>query len=96
MSFEESLSATVADAVSEAIAPLVARIAELERLLTATGGDRPTDLLDKGQVAKRLGVSTRSVERYVTSGQLHKPVTVGGGLKRWRVKDVEDFLRRAS
>lgn len=35
---------TVADAVKEAIAPLVARIDTLERLLTATGGERAAAL----------------------------------------------------
>lgn len=90
MGFEELLAQSVADAVKEAIAPLVARIDTLERLLTATGGERAADMLTLEQVAARLQVSERTVERYVASGKLHAPVGEGR-LKRWRVQDVRDF-----
>ena len=45
MTANDFFTQTVADAVKEAIAPLVARIDTLERLLTATGGERAADML---------------------------------------------------
>lgn len=90
MTANDFFAQTVADAVKEAIAPLVARIDTLERLLTATGGERAADMLTREQVAARLKVSERTVERYVATGKLHAPVGEGR-LKRWRVQDVRDF-----
>jgi excisionase family DNA binding protein len=88
--FEDTLAQIVTDAVRDATAPLVARISELEKLLTATGGERATDLLTRKQVAARLNVSERTVERYVSSGRLRSPVGTGK-LKRWRVADIRSF-----
>ena len=53
MTANDFFAQTVADAVKEAIAPLVARIDTLERLLTATGGERAADMLTREQVAAR-------------------------------------------
>ena len=86
MTFEETLK----QAVQEANAPLIARIEALERLLTANGGERAADLLTKQQVAARLSVTTRTVDRYVADGRLHAPVGTRNG-KRWRVQDIRDF-----
>ena len=56
MTANDFFTQTVADAVKEAIAPLVARIDTLERLLTTTGGERAADMLTREQVAARLKV----------------------------------------
>ena len=61
MGFEELLAQSVAEAVRQAQAPLIARIDALERLLTAQGGERQNDLLTLEQVAARLRVSKRTV-----------------------------------
>ena len=93
MSFEEMIGGLL----EEKIAPLVAKVAALEAqnkelvyLLTSNGGERGADLLTKEQVAARLKVTTRTVDRYVESGRLHPPTGIGHG-KRWRVQDVRDF-----
>ena len=90
MNFDELLAQSVADAVRQAQAPLIARLEALEKLLTAQGGERAADMLTREQVAARLKVSERTVERYVASGKLHAPVGEGR-LKRWRVQDIRDF-----
>ena len=90
MSFEELLAQSVADAVRQAQAPLIARLDALERLLTAQGGERQNDLLTLEQVAARLRVSKRTVLRYVEKGQLHAP-TGAGHARRWRVRDLSHF-----
>lgn len=90
MSFDEALTLSITSAVQDAIAPLAARIAELEKLLTTTGGERPGDLLKKSQVAKRLGVTTRTVDRWTAEGKLRAPMIINGR-RRWRVQDIRDF-----
>lgn len=90
MGFEELLAQSVVDAVRQAQAPLIARIESLERLLTAQGGERQSDLLTLEQVAARLRVSKRTVLRYVEKGQLHAP-TGAGHARRWRVRDLSNF-----
>ena len=90
MSFEELLAQSVADAVRQAQAPLIARLDALEKLLTAQGGERQNDLLTLEQVAARLRVSKRTVLRYVEKGQLHAP-TGAGHARRWRVRDLTNF-----
>ena len=90
MSFDELLAQSVADAVRQAQAPLIARIESLEKLLTAQGGERQSDLLTLEQVAARLRVSKRTVLRSVEEGQLHAP-TGAGHARRWRVRDLASF-----
>lgn len=90
MSVDEALAAIPRLAAN--IEALTAQVQRLEDLLTATGGERATDMLTREQVAARLNVSERTVERYVSSGKLHAP-TGEGRLKRWRVQDIWDFGR---
>lgn len=90
MSYDDVLTATVSGAVNEAIQPLLDRIDALEKLLTATGGERASDLLTKAQVAQRLKVTPRTVDRYVASGKLHAPIGTRNG-KRWKVQDIRNF-----
>jgi excisionase family DNA binding protein len=47
-------------------------------------------LLTKSEAAERLGVSVRSIERLVASGQL--PQVQLGGLARFRASDLEAFV----
>lgn len=48
-------------------------------------------LLNVTQVAKRLGISIRTVWRLTSAGQLAQPVAIGR-CKRWRRRDVEAFV----
>lgn len=84
------IQAAVKAGVEEALKGVIGRIDGFERLLMATGGERGADLLSLEQVAKRLGVSKRTVQSYVASGKLHAPSGQGKS-KRWKVKDIWDF-----
>lgn len=50
-------------------------------------------LITKAQIAEYLGVTVRSVDRYVASGELPNPIRIGGRL-RWRQQSILDFLER--
>ncbi len=50
-------------------------------------------LMTVEQLAAMLQVSTRTIWRMRSSGQLPAPVHVGGNI-RWRVLDVENWLAR--
>lgn len=52
-------------------------------------------LLTSQDVAERLSISERSVWRLSSSGQIPKPVKVGGST-RWRVSDIEAFVKAGS
>jgi excisionase family DNA binding protein len=47
----------------------------------------------KAQVAKMLGVSVRSVERLVATGQLPRPVRLGR-LLRWKLSTIQKHLEQ--
>lgn len=49
-------------------------------------------LLTAPQVAKRLGIGTRTVWRLSATGELPAPIAVGR-LKRWHLKAIMEFLR---
>lgn len=49
--------------------------------------------LTTGQVAERLGVTRRAVNKWVTSGVLAPTLRTPGGRLRWHWSDVERQLR---
>ncbi|MBV9314414.1 MAG: helix-turn-helix domain-containing protein [Pseudonocardia sp.] len=49
--------------------------------------------MTSGEVARRLGVTTRAVGRWVARGQLRPAVTTPGGRYRFRWSEVEQQLR---
>ncbi|MCA1674196.1 MAG: helix-turn-helix domain-containing protein [Pseudonocardiaceae bacterium] len=49
--------------------------------------------LTSGQVAERLGVTSRAVARWVQKGMLKPTLTTPGGRYRWKWSDVERQLR---
>ncbi|MHC4399351.1 MAG: helix-turn-helix transcriptional regulator [Planctomycetota bacterium] len=58
--------------------------------------------LTKKQVARLLGISTRTVDAWQQRNLLPKPIRVGNrrntlcgtaGLKRWRLAEIEAFLK---
>ena len=51
------------------------------------------ELLTVREVAARLKVSTRQIFKLAASGQLPRPVKVGGST-RWRSTDIEEFIER--
>ncbi len=54
-------------------------------------GEEP--LLPSGEVAKRLGVSTRAVGRWVAQGKLVPAFTLPGKRYRFRWSEIEQQLR---
>lgn len=50
-------------------------------------------LLTKADNARHLGVSTRTLERYIAEGKFPQPIRVPG--PRWRAEDVAKYTVRA-
>jgi predicted DNA-binding transcriptional regulator AlpA len=46
------------------------------------------------RVAELLDISVRTLYRKVASGDFPKPVRIGKGTTRWRMRDIESFLNR--
>jgi DNA-binding transcriptional MerR regulator len=57
--------------------------------------DASEPLLPTGDVARRLGVTTRAVDRWVTDGLLTPAVITPGGRYRFRWSEVVEQLRQA-
>lgn len=55
-------------------------------------GDQDEGLLTSSDLAKRLGVSTRTVARWVQEGRLQPEYTTPGGKHRFRWEDVRAQL----
>lgn len=58
----------------------------------STSKELPT-LLTKKQIAEYLGVTVRSIDRYVAAGELPNPIRIGGRL-RWRQQALAEFIER--
>jgi excisionase family DNA binding protein len=59
--------------------------------LSERGGSQRTDLLDASTAAQRLGVSLRTLDRIVASGEL-RPVRIGRR-RFFHVETVDAFIR---
>ena len=55
--------------------------------------DDPAELLTSGEVARRLGVTPRTVAIWASTGKLRPTVRTPGGRLRWRWSDVVAQLR---
>jgi excisionase family DNA binding protein len=51
--------------------------------------------LTPAEAAERVGLSTRTLERYVKAGDLKAALTVGGH-RRYRASDIDALLKDAS
>ena len=49
-------------------------------------------LLNVSEVARILSVSTRTVWRLVSAGELPPPQRIGKRLRRWRAADIENYV----
>ncbi|QDU79813.1 Helix-turn-helix domain protein [Polystyrenella longa] len=49
------------------------------------------ELLDRAELAQRLKVSLRTLQRYIARGMLPKPVYLGR-LVRWRTTDIIEWI----
>jgi predicted DNA-binding transcriptional regulator AlpA len=58
--------------------------------------DAAATLLDRKEVAKRLGLSLRTLATLVKSGQFPKPIELGYNLHRWRASTVLDWIDQRS
>jgi DNA-binding transcriptional MerR regulator len=61
--------------------------------MIATYGDRVADLLTTSELAKALGLSLRSVQRYIAAGNITPELTTPGGHHRWDLDNVREQLR---
>lgn len=53
-----------------------------------------TRLLSLRAVARRLSCSRSRIRQWRESGQFPSPVVLPGGVERWRVRDLDDWLAR--
>lgn len=58
--------------------------------------DAAATLLDRKEVAKRLGISVWTFHHLVKSGQFPRPIVLGYNLHRWRASTVFDFIDQRS
>ncbi len=49
-------------------------------------------LLKVSDVARALAVSTRTVWRLVSAGELPPPQKIGKRLRRWKSTDIENYI----
>jgi predicted DNA-binding transcriptional regulator AlpA len=52
------------------------------------------DLLTKKEVARKVGLSVRTIERYVALNKFPPPVRFSRSCVRWRRRDIDDYLER--
>jgi len=55
----------------------------------------PSRLLSVEEVARYLTISTREVWRRADSGQLPRPLNLGGKIRRWLREEIEAIIERA-
>lgn len=55
-------------------------------------GNQPIELVSVAELARRLGVSPRSIWRWTSAGKLPQPLRLSKRTVRWRWADVEAFL----
>ncbi len=53
----------------------------------------PPDLLTAKEVARRLSIAVRTLYRLVEAGVVPAPVRLSRKLIRWRVADIDRYLR---
>jgi predicted DNA-binding transcriptional regulator AlpA len=56
----------------------------------------PSDLLSKKEVARKVGVSPRTISRYVAQNKLPRPIRFSRVCVRWCRKDIDEYLERLS
>jgi predicted DNA-binding transcriptional regulator AlpA len=49
-------------------------------------------LIDAQEVARRLGLSERTVWRLTAAGKLPNPISIGDKSKRWRAKEIRSWV----
>lgn len=52
------------------------------------------EVVTTSELARALGLSLRSVQRYIAARQITPELTTPGGHHRWIVDDVREQLRR--
>jgi predicted DNA-binding transcriptional regulator AlpA len=52
------------------------------------------DLLTKREVARLVGLSVRTIERYVALGLFPQPIRLSRRCVRWRRKHIDAYLER--
>ena len=70
---------------------------EENRQSTYNESDEPrrnNDLIGRSELAKRLSVNVRTVDRMVRRGELPEPCMSPGGRPRWLWSFVVDFCRK--
>ena len=75
---------------SDVINAIVALVAQLDRQNTPRINDKNLEFISKREAAKVLGVSVRTIERYVAEGKLNKRL-LGGRVRLLRL-EVESLV----
>ena len=86
----DTLRALFADELDRRLAPVLAALVEGRRPAKETG--EAGSMLTRSELARRLGVNTRTVRRMVLAGDLPEPVKMGRRTVRWNREDIEVFL----
>jgi predicted DNA-binding transcriptional regulator AlpA len=78
--------------------PVLAAIDKILREQDREPAGDPARLLDRRQVADRLGIHPRSLRRLILQREFPKGVSVGAGGRalRWEAAQVDEFIRRRS
>ena len=56
--------------------------------------NHPLDLIRKRPLAKRLGVSPWTIDRWRKAGDFPEPIWLSDAVLAWRVTDIDEWLRR--
>ena len=101
MTLDDRFSQLVRDAVGPMLTQELEHLEErlvrrLEALLQARSAPATAapPLLTEKEVARRLRVSPRTLQRRVAAGQFPPPIKISAGRARWRQGDVDAWVER--
>ena len=103
MNLDDRISQLVRDVVSPMLAERLDQLEErlVERLKDAVQvqpvpASATPPLVTIAEVAKRLKVDKRTVERMVKAGEFPSPIRVSPGIIRWPPSDIDAWLEERS
>ena len=98
MNLDDRITQLVRDALDPMLAEQLTGLEErlshrlAEVIQGAQAPPSPPPLLKPVEVAKRLQISTRTVQRMVEEGRFPSPIQLGSNTPRWRPHDIEEWL----
>ena len=61
-----------------------------------TNTQQPDALLSPSEAAKELGITTRTLRRYVDAGKLERALKLPSGHARYRLSDVQELAKTSA